>query len=239
MPEVPRPPHQVGDRMVRGQLLERGAQITQILVGETDLEQAAILLHHVDPGPPVGCIHHQVHRAVRTKDIAKRTQTEVRVRQVMEHAGADDLVERAPKLVDALNRKLMKLEVLQTILSLEIARVAQARVADVYRGDSGIGLAKRVPGRLRCAAAGDEDFLVSAQRLGRPHQMEQRPATVRILVQIAVFIQAGERCRIRHPFVEVADVLRDGSSRPFPLVAPVHVSCPSGHRPPAPAHRRW
>jgi hypothetical protein len=82
----------------------------------------------------------------------------------------------------------MKLEVLEIVLALKIARVTQARVADVDCRDSRIGLAKRVPRGLRSAASGNQDFLSSSRLLGRPHQMELGPATVRVLVAVAVAV---------------------------------------------------
>jgi hypothetical protein len=50
----------------------------------------------------------------------------------------------------------MQFEVLQIVLALKIARVAQARVADIDCRDSRISLAERVARRLRRAAASDE-----------------------------------------------------------------------------------
>ena len=121
----------------------------------------------------------------------------------------------------------MELEVLQIVLALKITRVTQARVADVDRRDSSIGLAERVPRGLRRATAGNQDFLVSSRLLGGPDQMELCSATVRVLVEVAVCVQTCERGWIGHPFVEVADFLAavhlgppriSGlSARPWPL----------------------
>ena len=80
---------------------------------------------------------------------------------MVKHSGADHLVEGASELADVLNRQLMKLEILEVIFPLELARVAQARLADIDGGDSGVRLAERVPRRLRRAATRDEDLLVS------------------------------------------------------------------------------
>ena len=129
----------------------------------------------------------------------------IRVGQVMQHSGADHQVEGAANLPDALDRELMQFEILQIVLALKIARVAKARVADVDRRDSSIGLAERIPRGLRRAAASDQDFLVSSRLLGGPDQMELGSATVRVLVEVAMFVQTRERGRIGHPFVEVAD----------------------------------
>src|SRR5258705_13387949 len=101
--------------MVRRQGIKCGTEILQIAFRRTDAKQAAIFLHHVDPGPAVACIDHQMQGALRTKDVVKRAQSEVRIGKVMEHAGADNQVEGASKLADVFDRKLMQLEVFQTV----------------------------------------------------------------------------------------------------------------------------
>ena len=161
MIDVDRSAQHGGDRMGRRQLLKYFAKLSQVRVRGGDPEQAAILLHHVDAGSPVEGVHHQVHRPLRTQDIAKRTETDVRIRQMVKHSGADHLVEGASEFADILNRELVKFEILQLILLLELARVTQARLADIDGGDSGIRLAKGVPCGLRRAATGDEDLQVS------------------------------------------------------------------------------
>ena len=98
-------------------------------------------------------------------------------------------------------------------LLLKLARVAQARLADVDGRDAGFGLAQRVAGGLRRAAAGDQDLPIARALSVGQMQMEQRAATLRVAVEIAMLVEAGERRRIRHPLVEVAD-----------RFAPVHVA---------------
>ncbi len=147
-----------------------------------------------------------MHGALRTKDVAQGPKTEIGIGQVVEHAGRDDAVERASELADVLDRDLMELEILQVVFPLELARMAQARLADVDARDACIGIAQRVPGRLRRSAAGHENLLLTPEGLQRPRQVEERAATIRVAVQVPVLIQAGERGRIRHPFVEVADL---------------------------------
>ena len=102
-----------------------------------------------------------MHRATRTQDTAQRPQPLVRIRQVVKHPGADHVIERASELGHVFNRQLVKLEILELILSLKLARVTQARVADIDGGDAGIRLAKGVPRRLRRTATRNEDLLVS------------------------------------------------------------------------------
>ena len=170
--------------MVGRQRLEGGAEIAQLVLRRADAEQATVLLHHVDAGAAVRRIDHQVHRTLRAEHVAKRAQADVRVGQVMEHAGAHDLVERAPQFPDALDRELMEFEIVEVVLALQIARVAQAGLADVDGRDSRLGLAQRMAGRLRRAAAGDQDLLVLPRLLGRPHPMEQRPAAGGIPIEV-------------------------------------------------------
>src|ERR1700746_974138 len=117
--------------MVWRQRLDCGAEISYILGRHADSEQAAVLLHHIDSGPAVACVDHQAHCAAWTQHVAKGAKTMIRVGQVMQHSRTNHQVEGASNLADALDRELMQLEVLKIVLALEIAGVAQARVADV------------------------------------------------------------------------------------------------------------
>jgi hypothetical protein len=100
-----------------------------------------------------------------------------------------------------------------TIVSqLQIARMAEARLADVDRRDARLGLVHRMPGRLRGAAAGDQDSLVCARGLGRKHPMPDGAAATR--VEVPVLVQAGERRRVGHPLIEVADLFARVHSMP-------------------------
>src|SRR5260370_13026894 len=131
----------------------------------------------------------------------------VRVRHVMESAGADEQVEGARQFADILDREMMEFEVIQIVFALKIKRVTQARFAYVDRGDPRVRLAERVPRGLRRATASDQDFLVSSRLLGGPDQMKLCSATVRVLVVVAVCVQTRAWGRIGHPLVEVADFL--------------------------------
>ena len=118
-----------------GSVLSVAPRLSQIRRRRIDFEQAAVFLHHINSSSAVACVDHQAHRAARLQDVAKGAKTEVRVGQVMQHSCADHQVERATNLADALDRELMQFEILQIVLALKIARVAQARVADVDRRD--------------------------------------------------------------------------------------------------------
>ena len=65
------------------------------------------------------------------EDSAQRPKAGIRVGQMVEHAGTNDLVECLRELSDLLDRKPMEIEVSQTIFLLKIARMAQAGFGDV------------------------------------------------------------------------------------------------------------
>lgn len=100
--------------------------------------------------------------------------------------------------------------------------MAQARLADVDCCNPGIRFQKCILGRLRRPAARNQDLPACSRPLGWPDQMEQGSTTVRIAVQVAVLIQAGQRCWIRHPFIEVVDLLRANGPRLRALRLRVH-----------------
>src|SRR5215468_12406601 len=104
----------------------------------------------------------------------------------MQHAGADDLVERSAEFPDLLDRELMGIKVLQAGFALQIARMAQARLADVYCGHMRIGIAQRMDGRLRCPAPSDEDLPFCPRRFRRPLQKRPCPPAIGVPIKLAV-----------------------------------------------------
>ena len=131
----------------------------------------AELLQHVDPGAAVRRVHHQMHRAVRFQHVAQRGKSRVGVREMMQNAGAHDLIEAGPQFVNALDRQLVDLEIAQAVRAAKLLGTADAGRADVDGGHLRRGPAHGVPGRLRCSAAGDEDGKVVPIRSGRPEEM--------------------------------------------------------------------
>ena len=117
--EILRPSRHAGDRMVGRQRTDHGAEVAQFLLRGADPEQAAVLLHHIDAGTPIWRIDHQLHRATGRKDIAQRPEAGIRVGQMVEHAGADDLVEGLAELPDLLDREPMQIEVSQADIFAE------------------------------------------------------------------------------------------------------------------------
>src|SRR5215831_19791251 len=62
--EILCPLRYAADRMIRGQRTDHSAEVPQLRLRGADPEHAAILLHYVNAGTPIGRIDHQVHRAV-------------------------------------------------------------------------------------------------------------------------------------------------------------------------------
>ena len=56
--------------------------------------------------------------------VAQRAQPGVRIGKMVQHAGADDLVERRSQLADALDRQLVDLEIVELVFALERLGVA-------------------------------------------------------------------------------------------------------------------
>src|SRR5215472_14517751 len=120
----------------------------------------------------------------------------IRVGQMVEHACADDLVERSAELPDLFDRKPMEIEVAQAVFSLKVARVAKTGFADVDSRHLRVGLAHRMGRGLRSPAAGDKNLPLCPRLLSRPKQKGQRAPPLRIAVELAMLIEALERGRI-------------------------------------------
>jgi hypothetical protein len=111
-----------------------------------------------------------VHCTTGRKNIAQRSKAEIRVGQMVKHAGTNDLVECLVELSDLLDREPMEIKVSQAIFLLKIARMAQAGFADVDCRHTSIRLAQSMDSSLGCSAAGDQDLSVCALRLSWPQQ---------------------------------------------------------------------
>jgi hypothetical protein len=101
----------------------------------------------------------------------------------------------------------MEIEISQSIFLPKIARVSQARLADVDCRHTSIRFAQRMNGRLGRSAAGDEDLSICPRRLRRPQQKGQCPMPIGVPIELAVPIQVDDRRRIRVAFVEGAHLI--------------------------------
>src|SRR4030095_15836094 len=191
--------------MSRWHCPERSDEIPNLLLSFTDAEPSAELLQHIDAGPPVRCIHHEVHRAVRFEYAAQSAEPRIRIREMMEHPGADNLIEARFQLVYPLDRKLADLEIAQMIFSLELLGTAHARCAEVDAGNLSRRPTQGMLGRLRCPAAGDENGMVFPIGSYRTEEMIVHPAFLPVLPEPSIFLEAVDRPGIRIPFIEALD----------------------------------
>src|SRR5271154_3244640 len=97
--------------MIFGQIFECRSEILQLVSRRSDSQQAAIVLHHVNPGASVGGVNHELHRALWLQDITEGTQTNLWIRLVVQHSRADDLIEGFPQLPNIQKGKLSEFEV--------------------------------------------------------------------------------------------------------------------------------
>src|SRR5262245_36163308 len=89
---------------------ESVAEVPYLRVGSTDTRAPTELLQHVDAGPAVRRVHHEMHDTARFEDAAKSSQPRIGVGKVMEHPGADDVIEALLQLMHPINGELMDLE---------------------------------------------------------------------------------------------------------------------------------
>jgi hypothetical protein len=89
-----------------------------------------------------------VHRALGFKDSAKRSQTKVRIMQMVKHPSANNKVEGTPEFCHVLDRHLMQFKVSKIVSPLKLTRVSYACFADVDGRNMGIRLSKCISRRL-------------------------------------------------------------------------------------------
>jgi hypothetical protein len=65
-----------------------------------------------------------LHSATGRKDIPQCPKAGIRIGKMVEHAGADDLVECPAELPDLVDREAMQIEVSQAVFLLKVALVA-------------------------------------------------------------------------------------------------------------------
>src|SRR4030095_12639867 len=90
---------------------ERGNEVPNLFMGGLDADPAAELLQHINAGPPVRRIHHEMHRAIRFEHAAQGSESRIGIWKMMKNPGADDLIEGRLQFVCPLNGKLAELEI--------------------------------------------------------------------------------------------------------------------------------
>ena len=121
---------------------------------------------------------------------------------MVEHAGADNLVERLAELLDLLDREPTEVEISKAVLSLKLARVTEACFADVDSGDMRIGLAHRMGRGLRGSTTGDQNLPPCPLNFRRPKQKRERSPSIGIPIELAMLVEVAQRRRIRVALVE-------------------------------------
>ena len=173
-----------------------------------DPETAAVILKHVDAGAAVRRVDHHVQGAVRRQHLAQRAQPGVGIGQVVQHAGADDVVETLAEFAGAFDGELSNLEIVELVFALELQLVRDAVFADVDSDDACPRPADGVVRGLRRAAAGDENAAIVAIGLVRPEEM--RVGAPAIAVPGApVGIEIVDRRRVGVTLVEVTHPSHD------------------------------
>ena len=146
-----------------------------------------------------------MHRAIGIEHIAQRSQPGVRIGQVVQDAGAYDLVETAIELTRTLDRQLQHAQVVEPILVLELLGATHAGGAEIDAGDLCLGPAQGMLGRLRGTASGDQDRVIFAVRQSGLKQKVIGAAARRVPPAITIRIQTLDRPRIRIALVEFLD----------------------------------
>ena len=193
--------------MARRQGPEHRDEIPYSLIGSTDASPSAEFLQHIDAGPSVRRIHHQMHGSVRFEHASQGCESGIRVREMMENSGADNLVEGLLQFAYAIDGKLMDLKIGQVIFALERLRPLHTRRADVDAGDLSCRPAQRMLCRLGCSAAGNENGIVFLVGPAGPKEVIIRAALSLVLPCPSILIQAFDRRRIGIAVVEVLDLL--------------------------------
>jgi len=131
MPEIRRLAQQILQGMSGRQHIERVDEIPDLLIAGGNADAFAEFLQHVNSGPSVRRIHHEVHRAIRLQNLAQSAEPRIRVSEMVENAGTYDLVECHPQTADLFDGKPVNLEILQIVFSFEFFSTSDTRCAEI------------------------------------------------------------------------------------------------------------
>src|SRR5262245_55619733 len=187
---------------------ESGDEVPDLRVGSADTHAPTEVLQHVDAGPAVRRIHHEMHGTVRFEHAAKSSEPGIGVGKMMEHPGADDVIEALLQLMHPINGELIDLESAQVVLPLEFLSAAYARGAEIDAGNPGPRPPQGIPRRLRCAASRNQDGVVLPIGKSGEKKMMVRAAFLWVLPEPSIVLEAVDRRGIWVPLVEVPDFCR-------------------------------
>src|SRR5262245_38952280 len=167
--------------MAAWQHCERGDEIADLLIVGMDANPFAEFLQHIDAGPPIRRIHHEMHRAFRFKHPAQSSEPRIGVGKMMKNPGADYLIEARFQIVYPIDGELVDLEIVQVVFPLELLRTMHTGCAKVDADNLSRRPTQSMLGPLRCAAAGNEDGLIFSIGSYRPEEVILRPASLSVL----------------------------------------------------------
>jgi len=127
---------------------------------------------------------------------------------MVQHPGADHMLEISPQLAGTFHRKLLQFQVFDAVHALEALSLLDALGADIDANDSCPGPSQRHLSCLGGAATSNQDASVVAIRFGRPEQAGIGLATG-IVPMPPVPIEVSHRRRIGMTFVKRAHSLRN------------------------------
>ena len=157
---------------------------------------------------------------------------------MVEHSGADNVVEAGPQFACLFDGKTLDLQIVELVLSFEFLGAAHACCAEVDAGHLGCRPAHRVFGRLRSSAAGDENRLVLPEGSRGPKQMMLRALLLRVLPGL-ILLEAIDRRGIWIVFVKRAHVLSDTRRAPASNVECFHQPCVTRKEPMHGLNHAW
>src|SRR4029453_11166380 len=147
------------------------------------------------------------HRSVRFEHTAESAEPRIRLREMMENPGADDLIEAHLQVAHPLDGKLADLEIRQVVFPLELLGTAHTGCAEVDAGNLSRRPTQGVLGRLRCPATGNEDGLVFPIGRCGPEEVIVGAAFLEVLPEESIFLEAVDRRWIGMTLVERAHIL--------------------------------
>src|SRR5271165_2944091 len=195
--------------MVRRERLEARGEVADLGRRMAHAEAPTVLLKHIDPRTAIGRVNHHIEGASRLEDVAQGLEPRIGVGQVVQDAGADDVVEALAEFGGALQSELAHLEVGERVLALQPLRERDAFGADVDPDDLGAGPAQRIMRGLGGPAAGDQYAPVVAVGLRRPEEMGVG-ASAPVVPSLTVGVQVVDGRRVGMMLVKGAHLPGDG-----------------------------
>jgi hypothetical protein len=124
---------------------------------------------------------------------------------MVQHAGADNLIEARAKVGYLLQWNLVNPQVVEFVSALQLLGVLDAGCAEIDASDLRRRPADSILGRLRGSATGHEYRVLLAERSRWPRKVEVRTPSLRILPSLPVGFEVMDGRGIRIPLVEGLD----------------------------------